>query len=602
MDEHKAAPQERFVLGILMIGTSLLGLSFVVGSRANLLSRNLGPMVGLARVLQLASLTAVVSVAALAISYYGVSGGLRMLGRELWPALLAGAAVGALLGVIMRAIFPPGVVWIAVLALYLGGVAFVVWVSQRASTEGGAESPSMLAALRSYLLPKQEGDVAQLQALRERLSPLPALHPTAAMVMGPGASAGQQLMEVIMSNCADAIQALETGRDPQGNQITRQQVGRGLGMLARDARKDAGVMLMSLDHDGFMEFQQLLDELDGLAAGLEKGVRTGGMAGARVAAAALLATVPIVIAAGGVYLGVAPSVAPRGEQVTGAPEADQAPEPPKLSGSLVYDGEVSEEQYRIFVLDLETGVETQLTNGVDNDFSPAWSPDGSRVAFTRWPVQTGAADEAQLAGDIYVMAQDGTGVSGIVVDDLVEWGSSWSPDGTKLLTTVGKPTDFYTLEVAVMGADGKDLVELTANGIPDARPEWSPDGSQIVFVSGASDDTHVMIVNADGSNAREVTPHPGMYSDPAWSPDGEHIAFLMGPGGGDGVLMVVDVGGSEMRELAAAAMPPVWSPDGDWLLFAHGTELRAVPYAGGQEVVVATFPHEPGSISWHATQ
>jgi hypothetical protein len=130
---------------------------------------------------------------------------------------------------------------------------------------------------------------------------------------------------------------------------------------------------------------------------------------------------------------------------------------------------------------------------------PAWSPDGSRLAFER-----GSAGSRQ----IYVMDADGGGVTQLT-QGAESTQPAWSPDGTRIAYVVNGG-------ISLMRADGSEAHSL---GLEGSAPDWSPDGSRLVFV-GASG---ISIANADGSNVREVVPSGG--ATPRWSPDGSSIVF-----------------------------------------------------------------------------
>src|SRR4029079_17185551 len=137
---------------------------------------------------------------------------------------------------------------------------------------------------------------------------------------------------------------------------------------------------------------------------------------------------------------------------------------------------------------------------------------------------------------VYSINPDGTALGQL---DGAEGGAApaWSPDGTKIAFESFCP-DVYT-----MNADGTGLTRLTFTGrcddpsgnIYSGAPTWSPDGSEIAFVSnrdgGVRGDPELYKMNADGTNQTRLTDDDVFEQSPAWSPDGTKIAFVYAPNG-----------------------------------------------------------------------
>jgi Tol biopolymer transport system component len=187
----------------------------------------------------------------------------------------------------------------------------------------------------------------------------------------------------------------------------------------------------------------------------------------------------------------------------------------------------------IFVIHADGSAQRNLTRNDVADWGPAFSPDGALIAFNS-QMRTGRFG---LFG--FVISADGSGLRLLGRHD-IEY-PAWSPDGSEVAFMAQEPGangNDPDYNLFVMDADGRHVHRLTTYTGEDGWPAWSPDGSQIVFSStrddcAVSDDSgcrstgdigpwaDVWIMNADGSNQRRVTFEFGQFF--AWSPDGSAI-------------------------------------------------------------------------------
>ncbi len=107
-----------------------------------------------------------------------------------------------------------------------------------------------------------------------------------------------------------------------------------------------------------------------------------------------------------------------------------------------------------------------------------------------------------------------------------EFNPAWSPDGTRIAFMV-RGNDRGGGPIFVMNADGSGVTRLTNSrwGLASFAPLWSPDGTRIAFVTYGGNGSEIHVVNADGSGETQLTDNTASDLWPVWSPDGSRIAF-----------------------------------------------------------------------------
>ena len=136
--------------------------------------------------------------------------------------------------------------------------------------------------------------------------------------------------------------------------------------------------------------------------------------------------------------------------------------------------------------------------------APAWSPDGSRIAFF-----SGVED----AYSIETVRPDGTGRKPLTEG----YAPNWSPDGSRI--AFHRSADGSESRIFVADADGTDENPLSTGGAYDSEPAFSPGGGKVVFSSDRDGDYDLYVVNADGSGEpRRLTNYPGDERSPDWQP------------------------------------------------------------------------------------
>jgi hypothetical protein len=240
------------------------------------------------------------------------------------------------------------------------------------------------------------------------------------------------------------------------------------------------------------------------------------------------------------------------------------PHPYILPGRLVFETNDPDDIY--ILASMNAGPKNLTPDENGRAFSPALSPDGSKIAFV-W----GEHGSSYL----FTMNVDGTNIQQRSVDGMFLDNPAWSPDGSQIV--YAKTQSEYRSEVYIMNADGTNDHRVTRLSASSDMPDWSPDGTQIAFISSADKYTRdVFVMNVDGANVRQLTFSAGnnvWNQFPAWSPDGKQIAYQSTKCNEyqncPDTLYLLDVGTGATTKVADSAVSPDWSPDGEWIVFSR---------------------------------
>ena len=279
------------------------------------------------------------------------------------------------------------------------------------------------------------------------------------------------------------------------------------------------------------------------------------------------------------------------------------------------------------LLDHENGELTTLAHPAECDrgWSPAFSPDGKRIAFLC---------ERNNLFFVFVTRPDSTGVRQITNEDVGPQNLAWTADGKRLLLTNPRTNQLLEMDMEngkqaplVFAQDGSQPAvprsggrlgytrsfenvdiwgtRLDAIGAEPQRmlvsstrtqggPDISPDGKRITFESDRSGVQEVWVADIDGSNPVQLTHFNNpLTGSPRWSPNGQLIAFDSRAGGQAGVYIVNPDGGTPKRfsPNANGDSMPTWSRDGKWIYVSESdrenTDIYKIPLGGGTAKPIA---------------
>ena len=247
----------------------------------------------------------------------------------------------------------------------------------------------------------------------------------------------------------------------------------------------------------------------------------------------------------------------------------------------------------------------QLTDGAWRDSSPAWSPDGRRIAFL---------SNRSGSTQIHVMWVDTRETLQLTRFERSPGGITWSPDGTSIAFTVSLPDTTPVLPVKLPPAPRG--AKLAPGAVIVDRLSWARDG----VGPTTKGYTHVFVVDAIvGGTPRQVTSGDFDHGGPAWSADGKtiYVSAIRQPDAeylmGNSEIHAFDVATGEVRTLTDRNGPdgnPVVSPDGTWIAYTGYDQQNFTSHlgslylmdatGGGKRLWAGDLPNSPSEVTWAA--
>jgi dipeptidyl aminopeptidase/acylaminoacyl peptidase len=259
----------------------------------------------------------------------------------------------------------------------------------------------------------------------------------------------------------------------------------------------------------------------------------------------------------------------------------------------------------LWVVDVKGDRLRQLTDGAWRDSAPAWSPDGTRIAFL---------SDRSGSTQVHVMWADTRETLQVTRVERAPGGLKWSPDGRFLLFTTSIPDETPLLPVKLPPTPRG--AQLARGAVIVDRLSWGSDGV------GPTSKTFTQIFTVDslvGGTPRQITSGNYSHGAPEWSADGRtiYVSGIRKPDAeylrGDSEIYAVDVATLDVKTLTDRKGPdtgPVVSPDGKWIAYTgyddkNETSTLSSVYlmdalGGSKRLWTGNLPSSPGDLVWAA--
>lgn len=253
-------------------------------------------------------------------------------------------------------------------------------------------------------------------------------------------------------------------------------------------------------------------------------------------------------------------------------------------------------RYRLNVADWDGENAQVALSSSEPILSPAWSPDGSRLAYVSFE----SKKPIVYVQNIYT--QQRTVVANFKGSNSAP---TWAPDGQRLAVTLTRDGNS---QIYVVGVNGEGLQRLTQSSSIDTEPQFAPDGNTVYFTSDRGGSPQIYRVSTQGGAPSRVTFTSNYNVSPHVSPDGRKLAWVTRRDGrysiairdlgrDSGEIILGDTGRDES---------PSFAPNSRWILYAARTngrdELRFVSVDGKTRLRVSSTSSEVREPAWGPLQ
>lgn len=231
-----------------------------------------------------------------------------------------------------------------------------------------------------------------------------------------------------------------------------------------------------------------------------------------------------------------------------------------------------DENFDVHVIRVDGKAKRRITDGVEDNESPDFSPDGTKIAFV--------SNRDRDIENLFLIDVKTRKMRKLTNEELPARSFAWSPDGSMIAYGTGIGDEDYVSVVDVTKGKAKKVlekrnVEYSIKGeYGGGMAIWSPDSSRILFMSNESDPYEIGELNLRTRKTRWVVRSSNEKYAPQYSPDGRAIAYLEAHG--PRIVLKVKRGGTSrtVSKLDGVTRAPKWLPSGEGLAFINGSSVR----------------------------